>query len=111
MTITDRLNLFLSAEHWLLNWEYATNKDWDNIGLGAGNCPLCRAHQLQPSGTCATCPIMRYTKQPTCTDTPYHKAAVLFNTSDSDEKIIAAFAEEYTWLVSLALGESPEIGR
>ncbi len=101
---TDQKVLWRSAAHWLENYEHpATAK------FGRQSCPCCQAAMDRAgNSTCEGCPIFRYTGQTDCDGTPYGNA---INTYYRKGGLFTAFqaaaAEEYTFLVSLALGENP----
>ncbi len=106
---TDQENLWISAEHWL-----ETYHDPANAKIDRASCKCCQAAE-GPNATpsCNGCPIFLYTGKVDCLDTPYGDAKEehYYRVRNNYVRFQAAAAKEYTFLVSLALGENPSGGK
>jgi hypothetical protein len=93
--------LWLSAEHWLENWQAANGDSSKSFSIAAEDCACCRSYfqAFISVGPCSLCPIHQYTGQHLCNDTPY-SSACFFSPFSVDL--------EYRFLVCLALGEDPK---
>lgn len=90
-----------SAEHWLDNFDRA-QKD-EPLNLGPYYCALCQAYASDDfMDHCQGCPIFkRPGGRSSCKGTPYGDVLTAVEGGDYED-IIAAVADEYTFLVELA---------
>jgi hypothetical protein len=106
-TIEQTEALWKSAEHWL--WDNCLGSLSDH-SISETACACCN---LWHDPFCEGCPISQYTKKVDCGDTFYDLAASRMEAVSLADEYEPAFLEaaeaEYRFLVSLALGEEPEL--
>jgi hypothetical protein len=88
--------LWLSAEHWLENWQHASGdrtKPWATDSI---SCECCN---LYIDADCVGCPISEYTGKKDCKGSPY---------ANTRRQSPFSVELEYRFLVCLALGEDPK---
>lgn len=102
--------LWLSAEHWLKNWQ-----DPENASAKAKDCECCNQFydSFVSEHNCHECPIYQFTGFNHCATTPYTSAEEaieeiqLYGFNEERHEAIEA---EYEFLVCLALGEDINYG-
>ena len=103
-TTSQIMALWESAEHWLEN---CAASGLSGIQVSGRACACCQIWNPPPfKNGCVGCPIMQFTGQSHCYNTPYRFALSCLRYGTLNE-FIDESEREYKFLVCLALGDKP----